>query len=326
MSKNILVTGGAGYIGPHTCQLLAQQGFTPIVLDSLISGHREFVKWGPLVEGDIADSELVAKTIKEYKIDAAIHFASFINVGESVANPAKYFHNNVTKTLSFLDSLVAGSVKNLVFSSTCAIYGPPKTTPINESFPHNPISPYGDAKLMVEKILASYFKAYGLKSISLRYFNAAGASPLGDIGEDHSPESHLIPLCFKAITDENFSLTIFGEDYNTPDGTCLRDYIHVDDLAAGHILAIDKLLKNEIAFDAFNIGLGKAFSVREIIQCASKVSGRPVKYKMGPRREGDPDILLADNSKIKAALGFAPKVTAIETIMQDAWNWYQKRF
>lgn len=323
--KNILVAGGAGYIGSQTCATLAAQGYTPVVLDNLVYGHEWAVKWGPFIRGQIGNRELVSRIIRDYKIDAAIHFAAFTYVGESVQNPLKYYQNNVAETVSFLEVLVSEKVNKFIFSSTCATYGNPQFLPLTEEHPQNPISPYGTTKLMVEKILQDLAKSNELKSVALRYFNASGASPELGLGEEHEPESHLIPLLLKSLLPGGKKISIFGFDYPTPDGTCLRDYIHVADLADAHVKALQKLEKSSINWAAYNLGVGKAFSVLDVIRCAEKVTGLPVSYERGVRRMGDPPELVADSRFAQTELGWAPVCSDLESILTSAWIWHQRQ-
>lgn len=321
----ILVTGGAGYIGSHAVRRLKKAGYTPIVLDNLVFGHREFVDPTELVVGDLSNIALLNKVFSENKIDAVIHFAAYAYVGESVQNPSKYYHNNVGCTLSLLDAMVAHNVKKFVFSSTCATYGEPVTIPITESHPQSPINPYGQTKLMVEKILHDYDTAYELKSICLRYFNAAGADPEGGIGEDHTPETHLIPLVLDAAAGIRPSITVFGQDYPTADGTCIRDYIHVTDLADAHVLALQYINKKKQS-EFFNLGNGSGFSVNQVITAAEKITARTIPVIRGERRAGDPAVLIGSSDKANKILGWQPKFNDLHQILSTAWQWHQSRF
>lgn len=323
MTQHVLVTGGAGYIGSHTCKLLHEKGYVPIVLDSLIYGHRSFVKWGPFFKGDIADSEILAEIFKQFRPVAVIHFAAFAYVGESVSDPAKYYSNNVSGTLSLLESMRKTTCSKIVFSSSCATYGIPGVVPIDEKQPQAPINPYGNSKLMVEKILRDYDHAYGIKSVSLRYFNAAGCDPEGEIGEDHTPETHLIPLAIYNILGKTQYLEIFGTDYDTEDGTAVRDYIHVNDLAEAHIKSIE-FIESEKISDTFNLGTGNGISVQEIVDTVNKVTEKQVNVVYGKRRTGDPGKLVADASKANRTLNWLPKRSDVNTIVSDAWKWHQK--
>ena len=283
----ILITGGAGYIGSHACKAFASAGFLPVSLDNLVYGHRSAVQWGPLEEGDIADRTFLDSVIKKYNPVAVIHFAAFAYVGESVENPGKYYRNNVAGTLTLLEALRDHQIQHVVFSSTCATYGVPVTVPIPETHLQNPINPYGASKLMIERMLADFERAHGLKSVSLRYFNAAGASLAGEIGECHDPETHLIPLILDAAAGKRSEIRIFGDDYPTPDGTCIRDYIHVDDLADAHFRALSYLLRGG-ATAQLNLGTGRGYSVKEVIACAQAVTGRKIPVIIAARRPGDP--------------------------------------
>ncbi len=320
---NILVTGGAGYIGSHTCKQLKKQGYNPITYDNLSRGHKEFVKWGPLVVGDILDTKKVTETLKEYNIQAVLHFAAFAYVGESVEKPELYYRNNVHGSLSLFEGMIQANVKKLVFSSTCATYGMPEKVPLTEDLLQNPINPYGQSKLMVEKILKDFGTAYNFKSVCLRYFNAAGADVESEIGEWHEPETHLIPLAIDGVL-KNKTMKIFGTDYPTPDGTCLRDYIHVSDLAQAHVLALKYLDTAEKNFDYFNLGNEKAYSVKEILTAVEKVSGKKVPAETYSRRPGDPSLLVSDSTKAKNILGWKPEVTNINDIIKTAYDWHMK--
>ena len=322
-NTRVLVVGGAGYIGAHTAKELAQAGFEPVVFDNLSEGHRYAVQWGPLVEGDLADSSSIKQALEEHHIDAVIQFAASAYVGESVENPRKYFRNNVTNTLNLLDAMLEMNVKHLVFSSTCATYGQPEHVPIDEDHPQDPINPYGDTKLIVEKALRWYAQAYDLDYVALRYFNASGADESGLIGEDHDPETHLIPLILQAASGEREKIDIYGTDYPTDDGTAVRDYIHVTDLARAHMKALEYLQQGGES-DVFNLGTGRGYSVREMIQTAEKVSGHSVNANEAPRRAGDPPRLIADPSKAARVLGWRAEYD-LETIMQSAWQWQQKQ-
>lgn len=318
--KSILVTGGAGYIGSHACKALARAGYLPVVYDNLVYGHEWAVKWGPLERGDLLDGTRLAEVIARYQPAAAIHFAAYAYVGESVSDPAKYYGNNVGGTLSLLAALRAGGVERLVFSSTCATYGVPERLPIDESHPQRPVNPYGHSKWMIEQVLRDYAQAYELRSIVLRYFNAAGSDPDGEIGEDHTPETHLIPLVLRAARDPNAPVSIHGTDYPTPDGTCIRDYIHVTDLADAHLRALAALEKGaETA--AYNLGTGRGHSVREIVAAARRVTGREIAVVEGPRRPGDPPELVADATRAGIELGWIPGFTEIDDIIETAWRW-----
>ena len=320
---NILVTGGAGYIGSHTARLLLRQGYDVTVVDDLSRGHRHNVDPRRLREVDLADTNAVCGVFAERPFDAVIHFAGFIAVGESVRAPETYFANNVGGSLSLLTAMVRAGVQRLVFSSTAAVYGMPASVPIKEDFPYDPVSPYGESKVMVEKLLHWFDLIYGVRSISLRYFNASGADPEAGLGEEHDPETHLIPLLFRAILTGQ-PITIFGEDYATPDGTCIRDYIHVNDLAAAHLVALESLLVDGSS-DVFNVGTGSGHSVREVLRAVEEVTGKKVPHVMGPRRAGDPAELVANSSKLRRVLHWEPRYSELHNIVQSAWNFEQKR-
>lgn len=325
--SKILVTGGAGYIGAHTVKLLSQAKFEVIILDNLVYGHRELVEHIPrttLIVGDCSHRELLDQLFQTHSISAVMHFAAYAYVGESVAQPAKYYRNNVVGTLTLLEAMVAAKINHFVFSSTCATYGVPQTLPIPESHPQAPINPYGKSKLMVEEILADFDQAYGLKSIIFRYFNAAGADPSGELGEDHNPETHLIPLVLQTALGKREAISVFGTDYDTADGTCIRDYIHVTDLAEAHVLGLQFLLENNES-QVFNLGNGNGFSVKEVIETAEKVTGQPIKSIPCDRREGDPPKLVGSAEKAQKRLGWNPKYPGLEQIISHAWQWHQKR-
>jgi UDP-arabinose 4-epimerase len=324
MRLKILVTGGAGYIGSHTCKALAAAGYEPIVLDNLSTGHRWAVKWGPLVVADIADPARVASAVKEFDIKAVIHFAAHAYVGESIQQPQKYFHNNVAKTLALLDTLLQVGVSKIVFSSSCATYGLPQKSTITEDHPQEPINPYGASKLFAEKILYWYDRAYGMRHVNLRYFNAAGADPDAEIGEDHAPETHLIPLVIAAAQGMNPTVEIFGTDYDTPDGTAVRDYVHVSDLANAHVKALDHLFGGSKSANV-NLGTGNGHSIREVISAVQAVSGREIPFVEGPRRLGDPPILVANPQLGQTLLRWRPDKSDLRAIVRTAWEWHQKR-
>ena len=321
---NVLVTGGAGYIGSHTCKALAKAGVTPVAFDNLVMGHAEAVKWGPLERGDILDRARLDAVLEKYQPSAVLHFAAYAYVGESVTQPAKYYRNNVGGALTLLEAMRDHGVTQMVFSSSCATYGTPRSMPIGEDHPQNPINPYGASKLMVERMLADFGAAYNLRSVSLRYFNAAGADPDGEIGEDHDPETHLIPLVLKAAAGERPNITIYGTDYDTPDGTCIRDYVHVTDLAEAHVLAFTALERG-CDSSSYNLGTGHGFSVREVIRSAKLVSGRNIPVAEGKRRPGDPARLVADAKRAKGELGWNPQYGDLRQIIATAWNWTLKR-
>src|SRR5690349_6971266 len=319
----VLVTGGAGYIGSHACKALAQAGHRPVTYDNLVHGHRSAVRWGPLEVGDIRDRARLDEVLRAHRPHAVMHFAGLINVGESVSDPAKYYDNNVAGTLTLLEAMRACAVTHFIFSSSCATYGVPTRQPIDESAPQAPINPYGMSKLMVERVLADYGVAYKLRFMLLRYFNACGADPQGETGEDHEPETHLIPRTLMAAAGEIGALQVFGTDYPTADGTCVRDYIHVSDLAAGHVLALEHLLAQRES-GAVNLGTGQGISVREVISAVERVTGRKVPVTESSRRAGDPAVLLADASRARTMLGFAPQFADIDAIVASAWRWHQQ--
>lgn len=322
--KTILVAGGAGYIGSHTVKYLLKNDYNVLVLDNLVYGHRDAVLTPNFEQVDLKDKAEVDKVFKKYDIDAVIHFAAYTYVGESVTKPQKYYWNNVVNTLNLLDVMVENNVKNIVFSSTCATYGNPLYTPIDEKHPQAPINPYGKTKLMMEQIMADYETAYGLKYVALRYFNAAGGDKDGQLGESHDPESHLIPLVLQAIKGERENITVFGTDYETPDGTCIRDYIHVEDLADAHMKAVAHLFATQKS-DCINLGTGIGNSVKEIILAAEEVTGQKVPVKYGERRVGDPAKLYAINTKAKEVLGWNPTYTDIKEIIRTAWTWEENK-
>ena len=319
----ILIVGGAGYIGSHINKELSKKGKKTLILDNLIYGHKEAVKWGEFIEADLNDKEKIRNIFQTYKISAVMHFAAFAYVGESVTNPQKYYQNNVINTINLLDVMIEFNVNNFIFSSTCATYGNPIETPITESHPQNPINPYGQSKLMVEKILSDYSHAYDFNYVALRYFNAAGSDIDCEIGEDHNPETHLIPLILDAALGKREDIKIFGSDYDTKDGTAIRDYIHVTDLADAHILALEYLLKGNKS-NIFNLGNGDGYSVAEVIECARKVTKQEIKATKQDRREGDPDTLIGSAQKAKDVLGWNPRYPDLESILQTAWNWHKK--
>ncbi|GAW28000.1 UDP-glucose 4-epimerase GalE [Carboxydocella sp. ULO1] len=321
---NILVTGGAGYIGSHTVHYLLQQGHQPIVLDNLSTGHRQAVpSTVPFYHGDIANSALVTSIIDRHQISGVIHFAASSLVGESMANPAKYFENNVVKTILFLNTLLKTGVKHLVFSSTAAVYGEPRQLPIREEDPTEPTNVYGQTKLMLEQVMAQYARTYDFHYAALRYFNACGALPDGSIGEDHQPETHLIPLILQVANGRRDHITIYGQDYPTPDGTCIRDYIHVLDLAEAHLLAL-QYLWNGGESGPFNLGNGQGFSVQEVISVARQVTGHPLPVQIGPRRPGDPARLVAAAEKARQVLNWQPRYPDLAAMVASAWAWHRQ--
>ncbi len=323
MSKTILVVGGAGYIGSHMIKALFRSGYDVIILDNFSTGHRHLVKEGTLIEGDLGDAELVDQVLKSHPIDAVMHFAAFSLVGESVEFPLKYYRNNVAKTITLLESMKRHNVKSFIFSSTAAVYGEPESSTITESHPRRPTNPYGNSKLAVERMLKDCDGAFGLKYVSLRYFNAAGADKSGTIGECHDPESHLIPLILKTAAGLRDHVSIFGTDYPTPDGTCLRDYVHVSDLAQAHILALEAILSGEKSA-VYNLGNSKGYSVRQVIETAEKVSGCAIPVVESERRAGDPAVLVAASDFIRKELGWKPIYEDLESIIETAWNWHKK--
>lgn len=327
VKSTILVTGGAGYIGSHAVLALKQAGYEVIVLDNLSYGHRELVEQVlqvKLIVGDTGDRALLDQIFTTHNITAVMHFAAYIAVGESVTAPAKYYQNNVASTLTLLEAMQAASIKKFVFSSTCALYGVPKTVPIAEDHPQDPISPYATTKWMVERILSDFDKAYDFKSVCFRYFNAAGAEPKGLLGEDHAPETHLIPLVLLTALGKANSVSILGTDYPTRDGTCIRDYIHVTDLAQAHVLGLQYLLKGGDS-QVFNLGNGSGFSVREVIETAREVTGREIKVVERDRRPGDPPVLVGSSDKARRVLGWHPQYPDLKEILAHAWQWHQKR-
>jgi UDP-glucose-4-epimerase GalE len=320
----VLVTGGAGYIGSHAVKRLRQRGYSTVVYDNLIYGHREAVGLSAFVEGSLHDTARLRQVLHEYAITDVLHFAAFAYVGESMQDPLKYYDNNVMGTLSLLQAMRDVGVRHLIFSSTCAVYGVPQGPALTEEHPLNPINPYGESKWFVERMLQASAVAYGLRWISLRYFNAAGADPEGELGESHDPETHLIPLVLSVAQGRRAEIAIFGTDYDTPDGTCIRDYIHVIDLADAHILAL-QALDTDKAQTAYNLGTGTGYSVREVIETAERVTGRPIAIREAPRRQGDPPCLVASAEKAHAALNWRPRYTDLTTIMSTAWHWECQR-
>lgn len=317
----ILVTGGAGYIGSAVVEDLREKGENPVVLDNLVYGHKQAVDASvPFYEGNIGDKNLVEKIIREHEITACMHFSAFAYVGESVEKPEKYYENNFVQTLHLLNILVENNIKKFIFSSTCATFGEPQEIPISEKHPQNPVNPYGWSKFMVEKALQDYDRAYGLKFVALRYFNACGATD--KCGEHHDPETHLIPLILFAAQGKREFISIFGDDFPTPDGSAIRDYIHISDLSQAHLLALDYLNKGGDS-EFINLGNGKGFSVKEVIEAARKVTGKPIESRIAPRRAGDPSQLIADAKKAREVLGWNPKFPDIESIIESAWKWHE---
>lgn len=322
----ILVVGGAGYIGSHINKRLYQKGYETVVFDNLVYGHREAVRWGILETGDLSDTERLEEIFEKYNIDMVFHFAAYAYVGESVTEPSKYYNNNVANTLHLLDTMVKYHVKTIVFSSTCATYGIPADMPVTEDMEQKPINPYGASKLMIERILSDYHKAYGLNYCCLRYFNAAGADPEGEIGESHNPETHLIPLILAAAAGDREAVKVFGTDYPTRDGSCIRDYIHVTDLADAHLLAMDYLQRGGESL-CMNLGNCKGNSVLEVIEAAREITQREIPVVLDKRRPGDPPVLVGSAEKARKILGWEPEYGDIKVILRDAWNWYcQKKF
>jgi UDP-glucose-4-epimerase GalE len=320
-SGTVLVTGGAGYIGSHAAKALHLAGYRVVVFDNFIAGHREAVRFGDLVEGDITDLAAVRRALARHHVTAVMHFAAFLDVGESVGRPARYYRNNVVGALTVLEAMVAEQVGVFIFSSTCATYGEPTEAPITEAHPQRPINSYGETKLAVERALPHFERAYGLRWAALRYFNAAGADPAGEVGEDHSPEIHLIPRAIAAASGGP-GLQVFGDDYPTPDGTCLRDYIHVSDLADAHVRALEALAGSAPS-QAYNLGTGQPHSVREVIETVSRVTGSDVPWTIGPRRPGDPATLYAAAERAHAELQWTPRLSDLDTIVTTAWQWHR---
>jgi UDP-arabinose 4-epimerase len=323
-SNVVLVAGGAGYVGSHACKALAKSGYLPITYDDLSSGHEWAVKWGPLERGSILDRSRLDEVIARYRPASVMHFAAFSSVGESVTDPGKYYLNNVQGSLTLVEATRENGIGQFVFSSTCATYGAPDQVPIVETASQRPINPYGASKLMVERILADYQTAYGLRSIALRYFNAAGADPEGEIGEDHDPETHLIPLVLDAASGRRSHVTIFGTDYDTRDGTCVRDYVHVSDLASAHVKAIASLERGATS-DVYNLGNGRGFSVREVVDATERISGRHVPIRLGERRAGDPAELICNAQRAREQLRWQPEIPDLDEIIRTSWTWHQRR-
>ena len=321
----ILITGGAGYIGSQTNKLLTERGYKTVVFDNLSTGHRRLARWGEFFKGDLSSPADLARCFKKYKFSAVMHFAAFTAVGESVRDPSKYYRNNVVNTLNLLDAMRAAGVKTLIFSSSAATFGEPVKLPITEAHPQNPVNPYGRTKLMMEQFMADYSAAYGITYAALRYFNAAGADPDCETGETHDPETHLIPLVLQAAAGLRPAINVFGTDYRTPDGTCVRDYVHVADLAQAHLLAL-KYLERGGAGTGFNLGNGKGFSVKQVISAARKVTGNDIPVKFVARRAGDPAVLVAGSARARRVLGWRPRHAKLESIIADAWRWQRKNF
>ena len=324
MAEAVLVTGGAGYVGSHTCKALASQGYLPVSLDNLVYGHPWAVQWGPFIKGDTADSLVLDQVFSDYRPKAVIHFAAYAYVGESVEHPAKYYQNNVAGSISLLEAMRRHGCRNIIFSSSCSTYGIPLQVPIPETHPQAPINPYGRTKLMMEQIIQDYGRAYGIRHAILRYFNAAGADPEGQIGEDHDPETHLIPLLLKTVLGLRDFTEVYGTDYDTPDGTAIRDYIHVKDLAGAHILALRHLFQSNQSL-CINLGTGHGNSVMEVIQAVQQVTGKPVAYRLVGRRPGDPPALVAKADQAASLLGWRPDFIRIQETIATAWNWHQSQ-
>lgn len=321
MTESVLITGGAGYVGSHTCKALAAGGYLPISLDNLVYGHPWAVQWGPLIQGDIADSLVLDQIFTDYRPRAVIHFAAYAYVGESVEHPAKYYQNNVAGSISLLEAMRRHGCRDIIFSSSCSTYGMPLQIPIPDNHPQIPINPYGRTKFMMEQIIQDYGSAYGIRYAILRYFNAAGADPEGQIGEDHAPETHLIPLLLQTVLGQRSHTDVYGTDYDTADGTAIRDYIHVTDLAGAHILALKHLAQSGQSLCA-NLGTGQGHSVMEVIHAVEQVTGRHVTYRLAGRRPGDPPKLVAKVGSAATLLGWKPQHTDIHSTISTAWNWH----
>jgi UDP-glucose-4-epimerase GalE len=320
-SGTVLVVGGAGYVGAHTCKALSRAGYTPLVFDNLSTGHKDFVKWGPFVQGDIRDARAVLDVIRSHNVEVVLHFAASAYVGESITDPQKYYENNVAGTLSLLRGMLEAECSKLVFSSSCAIYGEPNDLPIREVTPQNPVNPYGASKMMVERILSDYARARALDCIALRYFNASGADPEGELGELRDPETHLIPRAMMALQGHISDFTIHGCDYETPDGTPIRDYVHVSDLADAHLAALRRLLAGHPG-GAFNLGTGRGYSVKAVLDAIAKETGESLAVVKGSRRLGDPAVLVADASLARSELDLEPSLSDLTTIIRTAWAWH----
>jgi UDP-arabinose 4-epimerase len=329
MSEHVLVTGGAGYIGSHACKVLAQAGYTPVTVDNLVYGHEWAVRFGPFERADVLDRAALDRVFARYRPSAVMHFAAFAYVGESVADPGKYYRNNVAGTLTLLEAMRDHGCGRLVFSSSCAVYGLPRILPLAEDHPQAPVSPYGASKAVSERMIEDFGQAHGLRSVCLRYFNAAGADPGGDLGEDHDPETHLIPLAVEAALGRRPPLQVFGGDYPTPDGTAVRDYVHVLDLAQAHVAALRHLEAGGEPgpglMSAFNLGLGQGASVAEVLAAVKAVSGRAVPHTLAPRRAGDPPMLVAEAGLAGRVLGWRPRYTDIREIIRTAWDWHSRK-
>jgi len=328
MTRNILVTGGAGYIGSHACKALARAGYTPVAVDNLVYGHTWAVRFGPFEQVDILDREALDRVFATYRPEAVMHFAAYAYVGESVTDPGKYYRNNAAGTLTLLEAMRDNGCGRIVFSSSCAVYGLPQSASLAENHPQAPVNPYGMTKAMSERMITDFGAAHGLNSVCLRYFNAAGADPEGDLGEDHSPETHLIPLAVEAALGKRPPLKVFGTDYDTPDGTAVRDYVHVCDLAEAHVAAL-RFMEGAGAggtvMEAINLGLGQGSSVAEVLAAVEAVSGKPVPHGNAPRRAGDPPLLVAQAGRAEAVLGWRPRFTDLKDIIRTAWDWHAGR-
>ena len=323
MPANVLVTGGAGYIGSHACKALAAAGYTPVTLDNLVYGHEAAVRWGPFVHGDTGDEHLVRRVLRDHAIQAVMHFAGYAYVGESMHEPGKYFRNNFGSTVALLDAMRAEKVQSIVFSSTCATYGIPTALPIGEDHPQQPVNPYGESKLFVERLLGWFSTAHGTRYAALRYFNAAGADADGETGEDHDPETHLIPLAIDAALGRRPYVSVFGTNYDTPDGTAIRDYVHVTDLALAHVEALRRLQAGHDNM-RLNLGTGNGHSVREVIRMIEQVGGRPVPTREAPRRPGDPPELVAAGASARTLLDWEPRHSDLCNIIATAWSWHSR--
>jgi UDP-glucose-4-epimerase GalE len=321
--NEILVVGGAGYIGSHMCKHLADTGYRPVVLDNLSTGHRVAVRHGPFFQGEMTDAALLAAIFRQHRIQAVMHFAAHCYVGESVTDPARYYRNNVAATLALMEAMGRAGVRRLIFSSSCAVYGEPAQVPMDEDHPLRPINPYGRSKLMVEQILEDFESAYGWVTVRLRYFNAAGADPEGVLGEDHRPETHLIPLVLQVALGQRPAIDIFGDDFPTFDGTCIRDYIHIADLAQAHRLALERILNGGTG-GAFNLGNGNGYSVRQVVDTARRVTGAVIPARVAGRRRGDPSTLVGACGKARETLGWRPRYPSLQDIVETAWNWHRR--
>lgn len=324
VGRNVLVTGGAGYVGSHCCKALADAGFVPVTYDNLVHGHRSAVRWGPLVEGDLADTVCLTDVLQRFSIQAVLHFAAYAYVGESMQCPGKYFSNNVSHSIDLLEAMRQAGVDTIVFSSTCATYGIPDSLPISEAHPQQPVNPYGESKLFVERALFWYGRAHGFRTAALRYFNAAGADGDGEIGELHEPETHLVPVAIEAALGQRTAVDIYGTDYPTPDGTAIRDYIHVADLGDAHVKALRCLLEGTREL-RLNLGTGTGHSVREVVRAVAATAGTSVATQESPRRPGDPAILVADAMRARRLLRWNPRHSGLQEIVETAWRWHQSR-